>query len=127
MIIVWILLAVALHEGAHAATALALGVRVYGVSIFGLMLQHGGNPEKLTKLRHSLGVGCIRDAGLPRQNALISLAGPMANLLTAYACVTLHRGAWLWFASVVIGGVNLLPIPGSDGLRAMKLLRRAKA
>jgi Zn-dependent protease len=60
------------------------------------------------------------------QNLSITLAGPLANFVFMGAIFfTLWLGElaiWLTLVNFVIGGFNLLPIPGSDGNRALALL-----
>jgi Zn-dependent protease len=99
--------AIALHELAHVAAALCPGVKV---KRFGLCWR---------------GVYIVREAGTDWQNLLISLAGPLSNFVAAYVSLAvLHRGAIFCAMNLVIGGINLLPLPCSDGLRACKLLWR---
>jgi Zn-dependent protease len=91
--------AMALHELAHIAASLALGVEVKRVGL-------GWK-----------GIYTVRDPGTPPKNLLVSLAGPLTNL-----ALTL---CWYWWptfglANLCVGVVNLLPIEGSDGLRIMR-------
>ena len=70
---------------------------------------------------------CLRLRGLPmtaRQELLLAAAGPLANLLACAAVLLFMRGAWYsyggyWFAccNLLVGGSNLLPLPGLDGWR----------
>lgn len=94
--------AVLLHELSHVAAARLQGLQVkrFGVSWRGPYI--------------------VREAGTWQQNLRVCLAGPLVNLLVGALC---WRTA-LTFAvcNVVLGGSNLLPIPGSDGHRAWKLL-----
>ena len=65
--------------------------------------------------------------GLPmtaRQELLLAAAGPLANLLACAAVLLFMRGAGYsyggyWFAccNLLVGGSNLLPLPGLDGWR----------
>lgn len=95
-------LAVAVHEIAHLGMAGILGVQVYqvGVSWKGPFLR--------------------RAPGTDRQNVAITLAGPGANLLLAFLCVRISHGFAL--VNLVLGVCNLLPLPASDGQRALRLL-----
>lgn len=106
-ILLAILAAIAIHESAHALTAWTLGVRITRLGI------------------DWRGVYIVREPGRPWQNATISLAGPLANLLTAYITLRVGSGCWLCFMSLGLGIYNLLPIPGSDGLRVAKLAWKA--
>jgi len=97
------LLAVVLHEGAHLITAW----------IYGLKIKRVGCNWK--------GVYLVREAGLPEQNLFVTLAGPFANLMLA----ALLWAAWPEFGmfNLVLGLSNLLPLPGTDGLRAYTVIR----
>jgi Zn-dependent protease len=71
--------------------------------------------------------GCVHRARACAdwQNLLISLAGPLSNFVASYVSLAvLHRGAIFCAMNLVIGSINLLPLPCSDGLRAYKLLGR---
>src|SRR5262249_172332 len=92
-----------LHECGHVATALACGIRVKRVGVC------------------SRGLYTVREPGPKWANVVVSAAGPLVNLILAFA---------LWnsmplFAEVNIIAClyNLLPIPNSDGTRILGLLR----
>jgi Zn-dependent protease len=106
------LLAFASHEGGHYLTARWLGVKTYGFRI---------NPR---------GIGLARDFGAPIQNLAITIAGPLANFMLMGAIFfTPWLGVlavWVTLVNFVIGGFNLLPLPGSDGMRALALLRHGR-
>lgn len=96
------LMAMALHEVGHILTAQAVGIRVKRIGICWK------------------GMYTVREAGTPLKNVLVSFAGPLANFLLI--------SFWLWFpifglANLCCAVVNLLPIPGSDGMRILKCLR----
>ena len=69
---------------------------------------------------------CLRLRGLlmtPAQELLLAAAGPLANLL---ACCTVllymqtagqysYSGYWFACTNLLVGGANLLPLPGLDG------------
>jgi Zn-dependent protease len=99
--------AVILHELSHVATARLQGLKVkrFGVTWKGPYI--------------------VREAGTWRQNLRVCLAGPLVNLLVAAVC---WRSAMTFaVCNLVLGGFNLLPIPGSDGHRAWRLLPFAAA
>ena len=108
-----VLLAAAMHEGGHLA-ALAL----YHVPVEGLRLGAMG--------------AAIYAPGAARlsygRELLVTLAGPMVNLLSAPLLAALSaRLGWEWGylfagAHTVLGVYNLLPIPPLDGGRALYLL-----
>jgi Zn-dependent protease len=98
------IVAIVLHELSHVVMAVTLGVKVKRV---GLSWR---------------GPYVVRECGTPAENVAISLAGPVANLLTVFACLLAGRGVELCLASLVLGVFNLLPVPSSDGLRAARLL-----
>lgn len=68
---------------------------------------------------------CLRLRGLPMppaQELALAAAGPLANLLACAAVLLFMRGAGYsyggyWFAccNLLVGGSNLLPMPGLDG------------
>ena len=109
----YVLLALIAHEFAHFLTAKELGVRVKKLG-FGL-----------------LGPYLIREPGTVPQNIAISAAGPLANLYVALlAAAAIHwvgvQAVYFGFWNLAVACVNLLPLPHSDGLRIVKLLRRAE-
>jgi Zn-dependent protease len=91
-------LAMALHEAAHLVAALALGIRVKNVGFCWK------------------GLYTVREAGPPAKNILISLAGPLTNLLLI-ACWPLSKSFGL--ANLCFFFFNLLPLRGSDGDRVL--------
>jgi Zn-dependent protease len=100
------LLAMVLHEIGHLCVAQALGLKVRNV----------GFSWK--------GMYTVREAGPPEINFQVSLAGPLTNLaLTALWSVSPIFG----LANLFVGICNLLPIPGSDGKRALHCLREMRA
>jgi len=98
------LIAIVLHELSHVAMALALGVKVKRVGV------------------SWRGPYVVRECGTQAENVAISLAGPLANLVTAFASLYVGRGVDLCLTSLVLGAFNLLPVPSSDGLRALRLM-----
>ncbi len=103
--IVCCFIALLAHEAAHATIALALGVKVkkFGLSWHGPYL--------------------VRDPGSPLKNLLITLAGPLVNIILI--------ATWFWLPTFAITNLllavsNMLPIRGSDGARACVLWMRAK-
>jgi Zn-dependent protease len=96
--------AVVLHELAHVIAA-----RMQGLDI-----KRAGIAWK--------GPYIVREAGTRWQNFRVCLAGPVVNLLLALVCRHVAPGFAL--CNLVLGGFNLLPIPGSDGARAWRLLPR---
>lgn len=64
-----------------------------------------------------------------RQELWLAAAGPLANLLVCLAaCAWMaargltYRGCWLAAVSLLVGGANLLPLPGLDGARILQSL-----
>lgn len=100
------LLAMVLHEIGHLCVAQALGLKVKKV----------GFSWK--------GMYTVREAGPPEVNFQVSLAGPLTNLaLMALWPVSPVFG----LANLFVGLCNLLPIPGSDGRRALNCLKEIRA
>lgn len=68
----------------------------------------------------------------PIQEFLLAAAGPAVNLICCCAILWLmqcsghYRYAAYWFActNLLVGGANLLPLPGLDGQRILKALLR---
>jgi hypothetical protein len=89
--------AMALHEAAHLVTALAVGVKVKRIGF------------------RWKGFYIVREAGSPGKNALISLAGPMANLILL---LSWHWSPLFGLANLCFTFFNVLPLQGSDGERA---------
>jgi Zn-dependent protease len=94
---------VGLHEMAHIAMASSLGVRVHQV----------GLSWKGPFIR--------RAPGTDAQNLAITLAGPVINLLLALVFSRIYPGFAL--NNLVLGIINSLPFPSSDGSRALRLIR----
>lgn len=97
------LLVILLHEVGHIAAAwsLGIGVKRVGVSWKGMYI--------------------VRKSGPPVANMITTLAGPILNLALVAAWPISHEFA---IANLVFGLGNLLPMKGSDGLRALALARR---
>jgi Zn-dependent protease len=99
------LLAMVLHEIGHFCVAQALGLKV----------KHVGLCWK--------GMYTVREAGPPEINLQVSLAGPLTNL----ALIALWSFSPVFgLSNLVVGLCNLLPIPGSDGKRALRCLREMR-
>lgn len=112
-----------LHELGHAAMHRALGGRVRELHL-------GGVRWALTSwLRVGLKpwTGRVLYESEPelsrRRRALVTLAGPLANLATgALAAVFAHVGLWAYewaWVSFVAGALNLLPVLRFDGRRLL--------
>lgn len=95
------LIAMALHEGGHLCTALAVGIKIKRV---GLCWK---------------GMYTVREAGPPVKNIQISLAGPLTNLALM---VFWPLSPVFGLANFICGACNLLPIKGSDGERVLRCL-----
>lgn len=98
--------ALMLHEAAHVIAATALGVRVKRIGI------------------SWRGPFIVREAGAPKVNIWIALAGPVMNLLLA----ALFWNAVPPFAHInlILGSSNLIPMEGSDGLRVWTASRELR-
>jgi len=96
------LLAAVLHEVGHLFAARAVGVKV-----------------KMVGLRWK-GLYMVREPGPPAKNLLISLAGPLTNLVLI---LSWHWSPGFGLANLCFAFFNLLPIEGSDGERVWKCWR----
>jgi Zn-dependent protease len=93
-----------LHEVGHMSAAAMLGVPVRE---FGLSWRGAYNRRAFASRR--------------RDEILISLAGPLTNLFLALPMLFLPViGTQLALCNLMLCGVNLLPIPSSDGLRILR-------
>jgi len=94
--------AMVLHELAHVAAALTLKVKIYQIGI------------------NWRGPYIRRKIGTAKENLAITLSGPGINLLLA---MLFHRiSPSLALCNLLIGVSNLLPIPASDGSRALLII-----
>lgn len=96
------IVAMVLHEAGHVVAALALNVKVHEIGI------------------HWKGPYIRRASGTGTQNLAITLAGPGMNLWLAL--FFLSTSPHFALCNLVIGVVNLMPIPASDGSRALQLI-----
>jgi Zn-dependent protease len=95
-----------LHEGGHllAAAALNVPVRELGLEIRGTYLRRSQSTRR-------------------RDEILIAASGPLMNLLVVVPLIFVPRlGIQLALCNLLIGVVNLLPLPSSDGLRILRNL-----
>ena len=99
-------MAILIHELGHIGAACALGVRVIRVGL------------------NWKGPYIVREPGTPAKCVAIAAVGPLANILTAFACLGMDWGWELCVISLVMAVVSLLPIPGSDGWRIGSAVRR---
>jgi len=99
------IVAMVLHEAGHLVVAPMVGIKVktVGVGWKGLYI--------------------VREAGPPAQNLVVSLAGPIVNLIL-FAC--LPWSSDFAMANLCISLVNLLPLEGSDGARVLECWRQMK-
>ena len=66
-----------------------------------------------------------RYAGCRMHDVVIAAAGPLANLLLMLASFYVPRiGVWLAEWNCGIAVMNLLPLPGTDGYRILKIMFR---
>lgn len=99
------ILAMAVHEAGHLIAALILRVRIKSVGL------------------RWKGVYTVREPGPPVSNILVSLAGPMVNLvlIASYPWSPTFSVANLCFTVF-----NLLPLDGSDGTHAWNCWRKMR-
>jgi hypothetical protein len=101
------LIAIVGHELAHILMATALSVRIKRIGL------------------SWAGPYIVRDTGSLKQNLAITLSGCVFNI--GMAVCLMHVWAAAAFVNMVLGVYNLLPIPGSDGKRALALLKQLVA
>lgn len=76
---------------------------------------------------------CLRLRGVPltpQREFLLAAAGPLCNLLASMAVLGWmdwagsysYLGYWFASANLLVGGMNLLPLPGLDGARMLRAL-----
>jgi len=99
------LIAMVFHEAGHLIAAPLVGIRIKTVGL---------------KWK---GLYTVREAGPPEKNILVSLAGPLTNLLLL-ALWPLSRKFGL--ANLCFAFFNMLPIEGSDGDRIWRCWRAIK-
>lgn len=96
-----------LHEVGHTSVATAFGVPVREIGI----CAYGAYTRRARSSRR-------------RDEILISFAGPLMNLLLVFPVILLPRiGMQLAFCNLTLFAVNLVPLPSSDGLRILNLIR----
>jgi|YelNatPaOPRAMG01_1025707.scaffolds.fasta_scaffold302664_1 Zn-dependent protease len=98
----WGLVSVVMHECGHLFVAWALGSRIKGI-VFD---------------RH--GIGVRREGGSPLCMFLSALAGPMVNIVLAVLFWNIPPAV---ASNGVMAILNLLPMPYSDGQRALDAMR----
>jgi Zn-dependent protease len=92
--------AMTLHEIAHLLVAFAVGVKIKSVGFCWR------------------GLYTVREAGTPRKNLIVTLAGPLMN----FALLILWPLSPMFgLANLCLGFFNLIPLTGSDGDRALGL------
>jgi Zn-dependent protease len=97
------LIAIVGHELAHILMATALSVRIKRIGL------------------SWAGPYIVRDTGSLKQNLAITMSGCAFNI--GIAICLMHVWAAAALVNMVLGVYNLLPIPGSDGKRALALLK----
>lgn len=95
-----------LHEAGHmlAAAMLRVPVRELGIELRGTYLKRSQSTRR-------------------RDEILIAASGPLMNLLVVVPLIFVPRlGLQLALCNLLIGVVNLVPLPSSDGLRILRNL-----
>jgi Zn-dependent protease len=98
------------HEVGHMVAAMALGVpvREFGLCAYGAYTRRARSSRR-------------------RNEVLISLAGPVMNLLLVFPFLSVPRiGIQLAFCNLTLFVLNLVPLPSSDGLRILNTIRGSK-
>ena len=95
-----------LHEAGHMITATFLNVpvREFGLKLGGAYIRRAYATRR-------------------RDEILIAASGPLMNLLVVVPLIFLPRmGAQLAMCNLMLGVINLLPLPSSDGQRILRNL-----
>jgi Zn-dependent protease len=95
-----------LHEAGHmiAATFLGVPVREFGLKLGGAYIRRAYATRR-------------------RDEILIAASGPLMNFLIVVPLIFVPRlGLQLAMCNLVLGVINLLPLPSSDGLRILRNL-----
>ncbi len=95
-----------LHETGHMLTArfLSVPVREFGLTLGGAYTRRAQSTRR-------------------RDEVLIAAAGPLMNLLVVFPLIFVPRlGTQLATCNLLIGVINLLPLPSSDGMRILRNL-----
>jgi Zn-dependent protease len=100
------LIGLVVHEAAHVCVALGLGIRIKRIGL------------------HWCGPYIVREPGSPTASAIVSAAGPLVNLVLA--AMTLRDWPSFAAANLLLGLINLLPTPNSDGRRILRALSLAR-
>jgi Zn-dependent protease len=127
----WLLLALCVLVGVELS-GLQLGLAVGVALVASLLLHEMGHMLAAIMLRvpvREFGL-CLRGAYNRRAYAdrrrgevFISAAGPLMNLFLVFPLLYLPViGTRLAFCNLLIGVVNLLPLPSSDGLRILRTI-----
>ncbi len=109
IMIIAVLFAVAVHEVGHAMAIIAT---------------RAGEVKGMVISLKGIGVKWEPSAHDPVKRSIVSLSGSAINLALAYIFFTAGLEMFA-LTNLVFGAVNLLPLPGADGLRAFAHLREA--
>ncbi len=107
--IISVIMALAVHELGH---------------VLAILLTRAGTVKGMVISLKGIGVKWEPYKNDPYKRSIVSLAGPLVNLSLAVLFFTGGLEV-LGLANLVFGAVNLMPLPGADGLRAYSHLREA--
>ena len=100
------ILAMLIHEAGHMAAAQAIGIRIKSI---GLCWK---------------GLYTVRETGSPAKNLLISLAGPLTNVVLLAFWPLSHT---FGLANLCFAFFNLIPLRGSDGDRVLSCWKQMQS
>ena len=107
LIITSVIFALTVHEAGH---------------ILGIIMTRAGKVQGMVACWKGIGVKWEPYAYEPLKRSIVSLSGSAVNL--AFAAAFYGAGLEvLGMVNLVFGVINLLPLPNSDGLRALNNLR----
>ena len=113
---------------AYSLALIAVMIFTFGVHeaghVMAILFTHAGRLKGIVVSWKGIGIKWKPYAYEPLKRAAVSLAGPAVNMALAVLFYSVGLEL-LGLANLVFGVVNLMPLPGSDGLRVASNLSSA--
>ena len=113
---------------AYSLALIAVMIFTFGVHeaghVMAILLTRAGRLKGIVVNWRGIGIRWEASAYVPLKRAAVSVSGPALNMVLAFLFFSAGLEL-LGMANLVFGGVNLLPLPGSDGLRVASSLSDA--